>query len=233
MQQKVIAKFEEQFNSRPTLVVRAPGRVNLIGEHTDYNDGFVLPMAIDRAVWIALEPVEGTTVEIYSMDYDRKGSFQVDRIERGHHDWIEYVKGVAWVLDEAGYPLKGWRGVIAGNVPVGAGLSSSAALETAVAQTFAALADVQIAPTEMGKLCHRAENHWVGVNCGIMDQLISAAGRKGHAVLIDCRSLRCRPARCRPARRWWCWTRPRAAVWNRAPTTSVAPSAKRRHATSV
>jgi galactokinase len=189
MQQYVIAEFERRFGGRPALVARAPGRVNLIGEHTDYNDGFVLPMAIDRAVWIAFEPSGAGMVEAYSMDYDRMATVRLDKLERGPHDWIEYVKGVAWSLREGGWPLCGWRGVVAGDVPVGAGLSSSAALETAVAQVFAALANQAIPPDKMARLCQRAENQWVGVNCGIMDQLISAAGRKGHALLIDCRTL--------------------------------------------
>ena len=189
VQQRVIAEYEKQFHRRPTLVVRAPGRVNLIGEHTDYNDGFVFPMAIDRAVWIALEPTGDDTIDAYSMDYERRATVDLKLLERGPHDWIEYIKGVAWSLKEAGHPLPGWRGVVAGDVPVGAGLSSSAALETATAQAFATLADKSIPPGEMARLCQKAENKWVGVNCGIMDQLISAAGRKGHALLIDCRSL--------------------------------------------
>jgi galactokinase len=193
MQQKVVVEFEKRFGGHPALVVRAPGRVNLIGEHTDYNDGFVLPMAIDRAIWIAVEPKAGAEIEAYSMDYDRSAIINLDRLERGRHDWIEYVKGVAWALREAGYPLEGWRGVIAGNVPVGAGLSSSAALETAVAQVFASLAGKTIPAGEMAKLCQKAENKWVGVNCGIMDQLISAAGKEGNALLIDCRSLDLKP----------------------------------------
>jgi galactokinase len=189
MLRTVIEAFETRFTRRPAHVVRAPGRVNLIGEHTDYNDGFVLPMAIDRAVWIALEPIAEPSVEIYSMDYKRAAGFAFDNLERGRHDWIEYVKGVAWTLQEADYPLNGWRGVIAGDVPVGAGLSSSAALETAVAEAFVTLAGRPMDDGEMALLCQRAENQWIGVNCGIMDQLISAAGREGHALLIDCRSL--------------------------------------------
>jgi galactokinase len=189
MQHAVIAAFERRYRVRPSLVVRAPGRVNLIGEHTDYNDGFVMPMAIDRAVWIALEPTDEPGVDAYSLDYDRQAAFRFDKLERGRHDWIEYVKGVAWALGETQFPLQGWRGVIAGDVPVGAGLSSSAALETAVAQAFVALAGRELDLDEMARLCQRAENAWVGVNCGIMDQLISAAGREGHALLVDCRSL--------------------------------------------
>ncbi len=103
--------------------------------------------------------------------------------------WFEYVKGVAWALNEAGYPLSGWEGVLAGDIPIGAGLSSSAAVELATAQAFAAAAGFYWDPVKMAQVGRRAENDWVGVNCGIMDQMISASGRSGHALLIDCRSL--------------------------------------------
>ena len=184
-------EFGERFRWPPAFVVRAPGRVNLIGEHTDYNDGFVLPLAIDRAVWIALRPRADRQVLVYSLDFAGSAIFSLDEWTRGDGDWIEYVKGVAWVLQEAGHRLHGWEGVIAGDVPVGAGLSSSAALELAVARAFAAVSDLPWDAAAMARLGQRAENEWVGVRCGIMDQMISAAGRAGHALLIDCRSLHC------------------------------------------
>ncbi len=170
-------------------MVRAPGRVNLIGEHTDYNDGFVLPLAIDRAVWIALRPRVDRQVLAHSFDFAASVTFALDRIERTNGDWAEYVKGVAWALQESRHVLRGWEGVIAGDVPVGAGLSSSAALELAVARAFAAVSDLPWDAARMAKLGQRAENEWVGVRCGIMDQMISATGRAGHALLIDCRTL--------------------------------------------
>jgi galactokinase len=170
-------------------VVRAPGRVNLIGEHTDYNDGFVLPLAIDRAVWIALRPIPEAKVEAYSLDFGEAAEFSLAEMKRGDSGWAEYLKGAAWALKEVGYSLKGWQGVIAGDVPVGAGLSSSAALELAVARAFAAVSGFPWDPAVMAKLGQRAENEWVGVRCGIMDQMISAAGKADHALLIDCRSL--------------------------------------------
>ena len=192
--EEISARFAERFGQPPSWIVRAPGRVNLIGEHTDYNDGFVLPMAIDRAVWIALRPRDDRIVSVHSIDYDQSREFSLDRIERGRPGWVEYLKGTAWSLAEAGCSLSGWEGVLAGDVPLGAGLSSSAALETAAARAMAAAANLAWHPAEMAKLCQRAENRWVGVNCGIMDQLISAAGQAGQALLIDCRSLTCEPA---------------------------------------
>ncbi|PWH19319.1 MAG: galactokinase [Ardenticatenia bacterium] len=186
---RVMEAFRQRFGTPPWYVVRAPGRVNLIGEHTDYNDGFVLPMAIDRAVWIALSPLAGPYVSAYSLDFDGSTEFALNDLRRTASGWAEYLKGVAWALQEAGYPLHGWRGVLSGDVPIGAGLSSSAALEMAVARAFAAVSGWEWKPKEVALLCQRAENQWVGVNCGIMDQMISACGKIGHALLLDCRSL--------------------------------------------
>ncbi|MCA9973344.1 MAG: galactokinase [Anaerolineales bacterium] len=177
-----------EFGVPPALLVRAPGRVNLIGEHTDYNDGFVLPLAIERAVWIALRPRADDAVRLRSLDFADTAVFNLAHFEPGS-GWAEYVKGVAWALQDAGYALQGWEGVMAGDVPVGAGLSSSAALELAAARAFTAVAGLRWDPAAMARLSQRAENRWVGVNCGIMDQMISAAGQAGHALLIDCRTL--------------------------------------------
>ncbi len=187
--QSVECAFRRHFDSSPTWVVRAPGRVNLIGEHTDYNDGFVLPMAIDRAVWIALRPRVDRRLIVHSLDCDARTNLTLDELRRGDHDWTEYVKGVAWVLQERGDVLRGWEGIVVGDVPVGAGLSSSAAFELALARAFAAVSDLPWDAATMALLGQRAENEWVGVRCGIMDQMISAAGRAGHALLIDCRTL--------------------------------------------
>ena len=188
LRQVVSREFTRRFGGTPALVVRAPGRVNLIGEHTDYNQGFVLPMAIDRAVWIALRPRPDRGVLAHSLDQGQAVEFSLDSIARAE-GWGEYLKGVAWVLQEAGYLLQGWEGVVAGDVPVGAGLSSSAALEMAAARAFAAVAGLPWEPAPMARLGQRAENEWVGVQCGIMDQMIAAAGRAGHALLLDCRTL--------------------------------------------
>jgi galactokinase len=196
--QDIAGAFEHRFGEPPRWVVRAPGRVNLIGEHTDYNDGFVLPLAIDRAVWIALRGRPDRRVLVHSVDFQVSGEFSIDELSNQKAGWLEYLKGVAWSLEEAGHRLSGWEGVVRGDVPVGAGLSSSAALEMAIARAFHAAGAESLdrwdwEPAVMAKLGQRAENRWVGVNCGIMDQLISAAGRQGCAMLIDCRSLQTQP----------------------------------------
>ena len=190
---RVAGALEERLGVAPEILVRAPGRVNLIGEHTDYNDGFVLPMAIDRAVWIALREREDDQVVLFSVDYDQTESFSLATLERGPSSWIEYVKGVAWALQEAGHSLRGWTGAVAGDVPLGAGLSSSAALEMATARAFAEVSGIDWDAKTMAIEALRAENEWVGMNCGIMDQMISAAGLASHALLIDCRSLEIEP----------------------------------------
>jgi galactokinase len=189
--QRVTEAFHRILGGAPTLLVRAPGRVNLIGEHTDYNDGFVLPMAISRAVWIALSPRTDRRVVVHSLDFGETLVVDLARVERGR-GWGEYIKGVAWALEQAGSNLRGWQGVVAGDVPIGAGLSSSAALELAVARAFAEVSRLTWAGRAMALLAQRAEREWVGVPCGIMDQLISAVGRAGHALLIDCRTLETR-----------------------------------------
>jgi galactokinase len=188
LQSRVTSEFERRFGSPPRTIVRAPGRVNLIGEHTDYNDGFVLPMAIDRAIWIALSPRPDRLVRVHSLDFAETAEFDLDRLEK-QAGWIEYLKGVAWALQEAGHTLTGFDSVVVGDVPIGAGLSSSAAWELAAARAFAVTSGFAWDAAQMALLGQRAENKWVGMNCGIMDQMISAAGQADHALLIDCRSL--------------------------------------------
>jgi len=188
IQSQIVHTFESEFGGQPTFLVRAPGRVNLIGEHTDYNDGFVLPMAIDRAVWIALRPRVDRRVRVYSLDYEKMAEFSINNLIVGK-GWVEYIKGVAHELQVEGFKLSGWEGVLGGNVPRGAGLSSSAALELAAARAFATVSGFEWNPARMARIGQRAENHWVGVNCGIMDQMVSAAARAGHALFLDCRSL--------------------------------------------
>ena len=182
------AAFEARFGAPPERLVRAPGRVNLIGEHTDTSDGFVLPMAIDREVRVALTPRSDTTVRLVALDLEAEDVF--DATAPATRDgWAAYAHGVAWALAEAGHALSGFDAVFTGDVPRGAGLSSSAALELALARTFAEASDLPWDPAAMAVACRRAENAWVGVASGIMDQLIGACGEAGSALLIDCRDL--------------------------------------------
>ncbi len=185
--------FQQHYGAEPALIVRAPGRVNLIGEHTDYNDGFVLPLAIDRATWIALRPRPDRNVTLHALDFGESDTFAVDAPARRPGSWADYVRGIAWSLGQHGYGLGGWEGVMAGDVPIAAGLSSSAALELAVARAFGAVAGWPWDTARMAQVSQYAENKWVGMNCGIMDQMISAAGVADHALLIDCRTLATRP----------------------------------------
>jgi len=181
--------FLERFGRHPELISQAPGRVNMIGEHTDYNDGLVLPLAIDRSVAVAAAG-GGDMVQAYSADFEARDEWRIDAPRRtGRAEWRDYVRSVAWALLDAGHRLCGGDFVIAGDVPQGAGLSSSAALEVAVAGALLALSGIQIEPRALALLCQKAENQFVGVQCGIMDQLAAACCREGHALLIDCRSL--------------------------------------------
>lgn len=177
-----------------TRTFRAPGRVNLIGEHTDYNDGFVLPAALDMATTVQMTPRADRIVSVTTALGGKAFQFDLDdAAPTPKRDWTDYVRGVAVVLTAAGYRLDGADLAIASNVPLGAGLSSSAALEVSVAAALTARAGHAIPLPELAKLCQKAENTFVGMNCGIMDQFISCVGIAGHAVMIDCRSLDYRP----------------------------------------
>ncbi|GAB4504739.1 MAG: galactokinase [Anaerolineales bacterium] len=188
IRQSTLETFSSLFHASPSFLVRAPGRVNLIGEHTDYNDGFVLPMAIDRAIWIALRPRDDRRVRLHSLDYAETVAFALDDLHKGS-GWAEYVKGVAHALQAEGYTLRGWEGTLGGDVPKGAGLSSSAALELAAARAFACVSGFDWHPARMARIGQIAENRWVGVQCGIMDQMACAASQETHALFLDCRSL--------------------------------------------
>lgn len=182
--------FVQQFDSLPTLLARAPGRANLIGEHTDYNEGFVLPIAIDRDLQLALRPRRDTLVQLYSLDFDEWSDFDLERIEpaiEGH--WSNYVRGVAAQLTARAPLAHGFDAVLHGTVPVGSGLSSSAALEVAAATALVHINALDLTPAEIATICQTAENAFVGVPCGIMDQFIAAAGQADHALLLDCRTL--------------------------------------------
>ncbi len=188
---ELVDKFGEVHGAPPQIIVRAPGRVNLIGEHTDYNDGYVLPIAIDRDVLIAASATTDLNVSLYSVNFDRVSSFHLDRPIRKdpQNEWSNYLRGVAVMLHKRRTRLLGANMAIQGDVPLGSGLSSSAALEVASAMVFKRLNEFEMEGTEMALLCQAAENQFVGVNCGIMDQFISCLGQKDHALFIDCRTL--------------------------------------------
>ena len=173
-------------------VVRAPGRVNLIGEHTDYNDGFVMPAAIDLEIRMAIVPTADRQITIVLDDTGEAGTLNFDAIGPPTRTWIDYIAGTALALAEDGRPLRGFRGLLASNLPRGAGLSSSAAIEMAAA--LALLGHEAAGPPEPRALAgQRAENRYVGVQSGVMDQFASAAGVADHAILLDCRSLAWHP----------------------------------------
>ena len=171
------------------LVARAPGRVNLIGEHTDYNGGFVLPVAIDMDVRIALRPVDQPRMRLTRMDTGAGVEIDLRAIPPASGQWHDYVAGTAWAMQQAGQPVGGFDGIIVTTLPIGSGLSSSAALEVVSAWALSGPAGPALTPLELARVAQRAENDHVGVKCGLMDQFASACGVAGHALLFDCRSL--------------------------------------------
>jgi len=190
--QSVKTAFTSVLQYKPTHIVQAPGRVNLIGEHTDYNDGFVLPCAINYQTVVAAAKRDDSMVRIVAVDYDNQtDEFDLSQEIAFSHDkmWSNYIRGVVKCLQGRGFEFAGADIAVSGNVPQGAGLSSSAALEVVIGQTFKTLYNLEISQTDIALNGQQAENEFVGCNCGIMDQLISAEGRENHALLIDCRSL--------------------------------------------
>ena len=190
---RALRAFAERFGGTPDLVAQAPGRVNLIGEHTDYNDGFVLPMAIDRGTVVAAR-LGGGNVRVVAADLAAEDSFDPNGpiAPLPGADWRNYVRGMVAMLRSEGVAVAGCELAIAGDVPQGAGLSSSASLEMAVGTAVATLAGRAVDPTRLAQLAQRAEHDFAGCACGIMDQLVSARAQASAALLIDCRSLDCR-----------------------------------------
>ena len=190
--QTILDGFDANFEGKATHLAIAPGRVNLIGEHTDYNDGFVLPVALDRDVRVLFRARDDHQVRLYALEFDSWADFSLGKSERNKKQlWPNYVQGVGLELAALGIQLQGFEGIVSGNVPRGSGLSSSAALEIAAAKAFLTAANQIHALTgpQLARAAQKAENEFVGVNCGIMDQFISTLGEDGHALLIDCRSL--------------------------------------------
>lgn len=181
--------FAQRFGARPR-VFRAPGRVNLIGEHTDYNDGFVMPAAIGFSTYVAIAPRSDGKLVLCSVEFPEQREFEMSRLPAKKTGvWCDYVLGVASVLQSQGQKFPGASLLIHGEVPIGSGLSSSAAIEVSSALAFLSLNDAQLPLPEVAQLCRQAENTFVGARVGIMDQFVSCMGKAGHAFLLDCRSL--------------------------------------------
>jgi galactokinase len=196
LHETIITNFQECFGEAPAHVVRAPGRVNLLGEHVDYNDGFVLPIAIDREVWLAFSPSDTDQTTLRAVDMSENASFMLqtlpaktDTSGRDLPVWALYPAGVMWALKEAGLATPAIKGAYTSNVPQGSGLSSSAAVEMAFVLAWQTLGGWKRPPMERALLGQKAENQYVGVNCGIMDQFASACGEKDRLLHLDCRSL--------------------------------------------
>jgi galactokinase len=184
----------EEFQSRygtPPRIFRAPGRINLIGEHTDYNDGYVLPAAINLHTWVAIAPRQDRKLALYSENFDQSTEVSLDDPALvANRTWRDYVVGVVVMLKQAGYDLPGANVLIRGELPIGSGLSSSASIEVASALALLSTSNSSVpSRVELAQLCQRAENEFVGMRCGIMDQFMACHGVAGHAILLDCRSL--------------------------------------------
>lgn len=181
-------QFQRRFGERPHIF-RAPGRVNLIGEHTDYNNGFVMPAAIRFSTWAAITARDDRRISISSAQYEEAFEFSLEDAGPPQGLWTDYVQGVAIILERAGFRLRGANLMIHGEVPIGSGLSSSAALEVASGFALLHTSGHKIDRVQLAKLCQQAENEFVGARCGIMDQFISCLGQRGHCLMIDCESL--------------------------------------------
>ena len=190
---RAVEAFSWAFGRQPEALARAPGRVNLIGEHVDYNDGYVLPVAIDLDVAVAAAPRNDRRVHVLAVDLGEDAWFHLDHPAERRPVWTSYLQGVCALLERWGVRLHGLDIAIAGDVPRGAGLSSSAALEVAAARAVLGAVRRTITDLEVVELCHRAETEWAGVHCGVMDQFAAVFGESGHAVFLDCRSLACMP----------------------------------------
>ena len=192
--ERVAQLFRKRFGAAPQLWARAPGRVDLMGSHTDYNLGYVLTLPISRDTWIGVRANGSRDVRLHSANLGEDDCFSLDRLDQpGTTKWSNYVRGVAGVLASEGLPLNGFDGVIDSTVPLESGLSSSAALECATAVVFQSLGGWRLEPQRMACLCQRAEHEFVGVRCGILDQYSSCLGQEQCALLLDCRDLSTRP----------------------------------------
>ena len=193
---RVTDSFRKTWSIIPDVVSIAPGRVNLIGEHTDYSGGFVLPVAIDQHIVVAAKRTNGSEVVGHSVDFNKRAECPVGHYDPAHPaEWFRYVAGVLSEVERAGYSVPSFCFSVGGNIPTGAGLASSAALEMAVLTAIEGLLRIRLDDREAALLCQRAENYFVGMKCGIMDQFISRKGLRDHALLIDCTDLSSEPVR--------------------------------------
>ncbi|MFB9863390.1 galactokinase [Rufibacter immobilis] len=188
MVQDIVAKFKELYHREP-VVARSPGRVNLIGEHTDYNEGFVLPAAINKEIYFALAPNGTQTMRAHAFDLEESAEFDLNKVQRADIGWANYLLGVVAQLQKAGLEVKGFDVVFGGNIPIGAGLSSSAAVECGLAYALNYLYAYGIERFDLVKMAQKAEHEYALVMCGIMDQFASMFGKRNHVVKLDCRSL--------------------------------------------
>ncbi len=186
--ERVEGKFRELFKEQP-LLVRSPGRVNLIGEHTDYNHGFVLPAAIDKAIYFAITPRDDNHCRVVALDMNDEYEFSSNNLLRSEKGWPNYIVGVVDQLVRRQLRIKGFNCVLGGDIPIGAGLSSSAAVEAGLAYALNALFDLRLDDLSLVKLAQKAENEFVGVQCGIMDQFANIFGEREEVLRLDCRSL--------------------------------------------
>ncbi|HEY2726915.1 MAG TPA: galactokinase [Parafilimonas sp.] len=188
MIEKISAIFHDKFK-KDALIIRSPGRVNIIGEHTDYNNGFVLPAAINKAIYVAIAKRDDDEIHLHAVDFNEDFSCTLSNVAPSKQHWPNYVLGIVDQLQKRNYTIKGFDAVIDGDVPVGAGLSSSAALECATAFALNELFDLKLSRLEMVKMAQMAEHLFAGVKVGIMDMFASMFGRAEHAIKLDCRSL--------------------------------------------
>jgi galactokinase len=185
---KIKTKFKEVYNKEPYMF-RSPGRVNLIGEHTDYNMGFVLPAAIDKSIYLSITTRDDDQCKIHALDMDDYYECSLDNLEKSGKHWPDYLLGVVDQLNKGNHKIKGFNCVFGGDIPIGAGLSSSAALEAGLAYALNNIFNLGIDKLSLVKIAQGAENEFVGVRCGIMDQYINIFGKRGNVLRIDCRSL--------------------------------------------
>ncbi|MFZ0544048.1 MAG: galactokinase [Candidatus Promineifilaceae bacterium] len=198
MKDNIIQSFRELYGRDPEIVVKAPGRVNLLGAHTDYNEGWVLPAAIEQAIWLAASPLGNDLVRIASLDFGHEGEATLAELAEipprpsgiDHDlDWLNYPAGVAWAMQAAGHQLTGMQALFSGDIPVGAGVSSSAAVEMAFVLAWETLSGLTLNGRERAKLGQQVENGYLGLQSGIMDQFASLYGSANHLIMLDCRTL--------------------------------------------